>query len=167
MYLGWEDGLVAEGLTPAEATDFIQEHNDKTATGLGYTNAGPEQRRKDGSTRQVQRCGYFNESCCCPAQREIVLSAEGLIDVRESTAEGKKHVDHKGSKRQKGLPGEVRGLITPSLVDKPPKAVRAELRKRGLEFDSEGVMQKLVEGYVQAAREKKRAVDMPAGLRGR
>lgn len=165
--MGWEEGLLAEGLSQSELDSFLEADGIAKAPGLGYQNAGVWRQRRDGTKRIVQRCGYFNESPSCPAQREIICDCDGLYKVSESTADGLMHVDHTGSIRAKGLPGEVRSMFSPGDEDRPPKQLRAKLRKKGLAFDAEGKMAKLVSGYSVILRKKKRATEMPEGARGR
>ena len=165
--MGWEEGLLAEGLSQSELDSFLEADGIAKAPGLGYQNAGVWRQRRDGTKRIVQRCGYFHESPSCPAQREIICDCDGLYKVSESTADGLMHVDHTGSIRAKGLPGEVRSMFSPGDEDRPPKQLRAQLRKKGLVFDALGKMAKLVAGYSVILRKKKRATEMPEGARGR
>ena len=165
--MGWERGLLAEGLSQSEFDSFLEADGIAKAPGLGYQNAGVWRVRRDGTKRLVQRCGYFHESPSCPAQREIICDCDGLYKVSESTADDFMHVDHTGSMRAKGLPGEVRAMFSPGDEDRPPKQLRAKLRKKGLVFDAQGKMAKLVAGYSVILRQKKRATEMPEGARGR
>ena len=90
-----------------------------------------------------------------------------MYDVFETSGPNCGHLSHKRSKRSKGLPGEVRALFSPGKEKLPPKELRGYLRGKGLKFDADGKMAKLVGGYMQTLRAKGRKAEVPTEARGR
>ena len=174
----WKPIAGGQGLNTTELPIFLAKDDLAKAAGLGYQNAGrqcePARHPESGAKcqRSLQRCGFHAEEDAdgkrCEAKRAIYTLEDGTFDVFESTAGRVCHLSHVGNTRVKGLVGEVRGLISPGKANTSmPKKMRMDLRKKGVEFDANGRLEKMVAGYCATRRKQKRSSDMPDGQRGR
>lgn len=103
-----QDGTRAEDLTKWEMDMLLESHSSAVAPGLGFTNAGPQHMRADGSSVQLQRCCYSKESPPCSGLRRILgtCTAGGVLyTVEEATATHCLH-EHTSCARATGLPGD-------------------------------------------------------------
>lgn len=131
-------------------------------------NAGPSKfRQRSNSYRQLQRCRYSEQDPPCKALRCVIFyPSSQTYDLFESTSDGFCHTNHNDSSRCRGLPGNVRALITDEHLNMPPRKMRAELRgKAGLFIDSP--MRNCLSNFVKSQRRHIRQLEMPLETRGR
>jgi len=80
----------------------------------------------------------------------------GSCDFYKSTAATKKHNDHR-EELDKGVPGQIRALLSPTKLAMKPKRLRGFLRKKtidGVPIHIDDTLKKALIAYVKTAKRR-------------
>ena len=80
-----------------------------------------------------------------------VEETDGFFTVYEATSEEKKHNSHVED-LERGVPGQIRALLTPTKLALPPKKMRGYLRNKGISIDAD--LKKSLGAYQKGVRKK-------------
>ena len=80
-----------------------------------------------------------------------VEETDSFFTVYEATSEEKKHNSHVED-LERGVPGQIRALLTPTKLALPPKKMRGYLRNKGISIDAD--LKKSLGTYQKGVRKK-------------
>ena len=119
------------GIPLASLADEVEAHGIRVAAGRGFTKAGKVHHRKsDNVAVQKYRCLFRG----CPAQLRTESTSIDATIYRDANRPHNDHIERtkEGAKEAKGVPGELKALLTPTKLALEPKRLRAYLRTRRL-----------------------------------
>jgi len=144
---------------------FIEAHGKKVAAGRGFTPKGKW--RASFETRYRDFACSFQK---CPAMLKATKTVNGFVQVETCISAAKQHNDHQ-EEGVRGLPGQIKGLLSPTKVQMRPKECRAWLRTKHPEVCPGGVIPEKLKAQLttlhETASKKASQQLMEPGQRGR